>query len=799
MALQYIRNLPSFFQQVQQQFYILIFSKDEKIVAANETFCTLTSFTEDQLIGKSYASIFQSPRNVTYMSTMNTFKGRQKDGSPFWLYGTMIAVKDEEGDTFYLFFGSNVTEQRISLEKTKKESAQLRNIEHALHQSSILSIADLTGEITYVNDRFCSFYGFERDELIGQTHRLVSSQRHDPSFFKQLWETIQQGKIWSGEIQNKAKDGTIYWMQTTIVPTIDENGELVNFIGIQSDITPKKEIQENLERALQNDFSRTVRHLQNIIFKYKLKRPSLIRATLVEGHLARNLGLTTIAINEPHFFKKHFEERERFRILRHLLRAAHGHQTQFEIEYLGHIILIYLSPIIEEGRVTEVVGTGVDITERKKAEERISTMAYYDELTGLPNRQLLEKLVTRRIDSYPVDGETFSLMFIDLDRFKNVNDSMGHLVGDKLLKAVGDRLHDSIRSHDIVSRLAGDEYVVILSSTEKKEVQVVAERIVRNIAQPFTVDKYNVYVTPSVGISMFPRDGTSYDELLRNADSAMYLAKREGKNNFQFFTEKLRNENIEKTLLEMDLRKALMFEQFSFRYQPIFKKGDDTIFGVEMNIVWNHPTRGAIGEQLLASVAETAGLVIPLGLWTLKKSCLQMKYWQEIGVPLQQMRLNIPSQLFEQPIFIERITELLKDIDLDPHFVNIQVHDTSGDIEYFQTVVDKLRSIGMHITLSQFGSGQSSYQHLSKTSVSDVKVDSKFIEEIDDTNQAILQSIVTLTDQLQLYSSLSNINTKTQHEFVQHLPYTFIQGDYYCPPLTKQQIELHFQNDIRPL
>ena len=795
MAFKQLQDSAYFSKLLQDQFYLLMFDDKRRITNANENFCSLSQYSIDELVGQTCDFLKVLPyEESAHSNESQTLQGRKKDGSSFWIHGVYVPLKENDEITGYLLFGSDVTQQTVRLNKHEKEREYFRNIEKALHLSSIVSIVDYKGRLSYVNDKFSSFYQYDKEELVGQTHAKISSDKHPKSFFKTLWNTITSGEIWTGEICNTAKNGKQYWVHTTIVPFLSTNEKDNYFISIQVDITEKKKAQARLEQALQNDFAQTVKHLQNIIFKYEMPKRGKLKTTLIEGHLARALGVTKERINDSEFIKEHFNDYERFVILRHLLRAYHGHQVQFEITFMHHVILIYLSPIIEKNRVKEVVGTGVDITERKIAEEKIVEMAYYDELTKLPNRHLLAQLVNERIRRYTFTKEEFALMFIDLDRFKNVNDSMGHLVGDKLLQAVGKRLNDSVRSHDTVSRLAGDEYVVIISSAIKDEVESVAQRIVSNIAKPFNIDKYNIYVTPSVGISLFPKDGKTYDELLRNADSAMYLASSEGKNTYQFFTESLRNEMIEKTLLEMDLRKALLFEQFSFMYQPIYEKGNPDIFGVESTIIWNHPKRGAITEDILIPIAEKAGLIVPLGLWMLKKSILQMKYWLELQLPIQQLNINVSAQLFEQPIFIERTLELLRDIELESHYLNIHVQNSTNDLEYFHSVVDTLRQRGVDITLSHFGTGQSSYHHLSATPLSGIRVDNKFLQSMTPANKAIVESITKLSQQLAVDVFLSGIDTIEQHQFVQQLPYTYTQGDFYCAPLTKHEIEATFSS-----
>ena len=244
--------------------------------------------------------------------------------------------------------------------------------------------------------------------------------------------------------------------------------------------------------------------------------------------------------------------------LNHYFRTAlQGEATQFELRFLNQTFLIYLSPIFENDTVIEVVGTATDITGHKEAEKLAEHMAYYDHLTGLPNRRVLQKKVNEVIEHSEKENETFAIMFIDLDRFKNINDSMGHSIGDQLLILVGERLRHCVRKGDVVARLGGDEYVILLPSAPTHITEAVASRIVEEMSKPFIIHNHEVFVSSSIGISLFPENGNDYDTLMTNADSAMYLVKDNGKNNFQFFTEELHRDIMEKTMIETELRQAL--------------------------------------------------------------------------------------------------------------------------------------------------------------------------------------------------------------------------------------------------
>lgn len=793
-----IKNLSSILLVLEENFAVSVIDREGKLTYVNQKLCDMTKYSSEELIGQMYSMLNPSilGSRTAYETNLgllpneisqSTIRVLAKDGTPYWVQSTIVPILDEKDQIIqYLSFEIDVSKIIVAEQKYEKAIEDLHNIENALSQSTVIAITNQKGVITSVNEKFCKLSQYSPDELIGQTHRIVNSGFHPKEFFKEMWRTIGTGKIWRGEVKNRAKDGSEYWVDTTIVPFLKDNGKPYQYISIRTDITSKKEAERSLEIALRNDFRQTVKNLQNAIFKYTYDANGNIILTLLEGKIVEKLGITIENITLKHTFS---EERIS-KLDGHLRAALRGQEVQFEIEFSEYTFLVYLSPIYENVNIIEVVGTAIDISERKETEKVIEHMAYYDYLTQLPNRRLFQKKVNETIIQSKEEEITFAIMFIDLDRFKNVNDSMGHSTGDQLLRLVGERLKESVRKDDIVSRHGGDEYAILLPSATPSEAEKIAERIIEDLTRPFSFNNIEVFVSSSIGISIYPNDGTNYETLTGHADSAMYLSKESGKNNFQFFTKSLHQEIIEKAILERELRKALKKEQFTLHYQPQINLNSGKLTGLEALIRWHHPSKGLISPADFIPIAEETSLIGLIGQWVLETACRQVKKWQDEGLAPIQISVNVSIQQFKQASFVEQVKSILKKTKLEAKFLNLEITESmTSDVHNCQTTLQELRVAGINVSIDDFGTGYSSLSYLSKFPITHLKIDRIFVKELTKSNRAIVKTIISLAKNLDINVIAEGVETEEQAHFLKELNCDEVQGYFYSKPLASDQIK----------
>ncbi|MCM3710649.1 sensor domain-containing protein [Sporosarcina luteola] len=785
---------------LDKKFCVSVTDRRGRITHVNDNFCELSGYSKEELLGKSYGIVNPGYTTERFVEEMEQYFSRDeawqknvmaiaKDGTPYWVNANIIPVLNADGEIIqFLSIDSDITARELTKGKYKETLQNLRNIENALDHSSVVAITDAKGVITYVNEKFCALSQYTSNELIGKTHRVVNSKVHPKSFFKEMWNTIQSGDIWQDDICNRAKDGSLYWVSTTIVPFLDDEGKPEQYIAIRHDITARKQAEESLEIALQNDFRTTVKNLQNAIFKYTTNEDREIEFTLFEGQIKERIGISVDILNTREVYHL-FTEEQLVTFKNYLLAGMAGEIVQFELHYDGLYFLVYLSPIAKDGEIVEVVGTAIDITERIEAEKVIEHMAYFDSLTNLPNRRNLQERVKQKIAGAS-EGEQFAVLFLDLDRFKNVNDTLGHHVGDQLLIAVGERLRDCVHSENAVARLSGDEFVVLIDSGDTDELTALAAQIVEDISQPYYFEKQEIFVAPSIGIALYPHDGEDYSTLIRNADTAMYVAKEAGRRTFRFFTEELHEELMEKTFFEMELRQALEKGQFLLHYQPQFDLKTGQLIGMEALARWNHPERGFIPPLKFIEIAEENGFIIPLGDWVLKTACAQAKAWQEQGLPALRMSVNVSMRQFNQPSFVADALKILDETGLHPSYLNLEITESMmSDVKRCETVLQQLKDAGITVSVDDFGTGYSSLLYLSKFPLSHLKIDQAFIRELSNNNTAIVKAIIDLAKNLGLNVIAVGVETEEQEQFLKDLGCNEVQGYLYSKPLPLKEIE----------
>ncbi len=440
------------------------------------------------------------------------------------------------------------------------------------------------------------------------------------------------------------------------------------------------------------------------------------------------------------------------------------------------------------GEIEYFIASFTDISQLKAAEDRIRHVAHHDALTGLPNRLYLKIGLDQMLAAARREDMQAAVMFIDLDRFKVINDTLGHHVGDGLLVDVASRLQGCVRGSDLLARLGGDEFVVALTGHEVERSAVhVAEKILDELAQPYHIGEHTLRSTPSIGISLFPFDGDNIDALMKHADTAMYHAKSLGRNNFQFFSDEMNKTATDRLLLENSLHEALSAGQFLLHYQPQVEPKSGRLVGVEALVRWLHPTQGMIGPDRFIPVAEESGLIVPLGEWVLATACAQLRHWRDQGNRDLRMAVNISQHQLHSPRLVGTVAELLERHQLAGHELELEITESVAMKNPQETirVLDSLRELGVELAIDDFGTGYSSLAYLKLLPIQRLKLDRSFVKdiEIDANDAAISSATIALAHALGLEVVAEGVETEIQREFLQRHGCDLMQGYLFSRPV----------------
>ncbi|UTF59810.1 bifunctional diguanylate cyclase/phosphodiesterase [Gilvimarinus sp. DA14] len=490
------------------------------------------------------------------------------------------------------------------------------------------------------------------------------------------------------------------------------------------------------------------------------------------------------------------------------LDARKPFETEIELPHKDGSIHTYLMvkfPLSDrEGDVFGVCTICTDVSDRKLAESalreqqsRLNYMAFHDALTALPNRSLFYDRINHGIARAQRSESKLALMLLDVDRFKNINDSLGHDSGDLLLKSIAARLNDGVRDMDTVARLGGDEFVVLLEGVhDLDDVRFVANKLLAQVSRPMEIVGHEISITASIGISVYPADGETTDELLKNADIAMYKAKEAGKNNCQFYAKGMSATAVNYLLLENDLRRALEQEQLTLHYQPQINLHSGELTGVEALVRWQHPERGLVSPAHFIPLAEETGLIVPLGEWVLKAACQQQKRWLDAGLQVPQMAVNLSTRQFRQRDFPGKVATVLRETELPAEYLELEITESCAMEHASETInqLNQLNQMGLQLSIDDFGTGYSSLAYLKRFPIDKLKIDSSFIHDVplDQNDAAIAKSIIGLAHNMQLTVVAEGVEQQHQAEWLAEEGCDQAQGFLYAKPMPAAQFESHF-------
>ncbi|MDB5777030.1 MAG: hypothetical protein JWP38_3163 [Herbaspirillum sp.] len=447
----------------------------------------------------------------------------------------------------------------------------------------------------------------------------------------------------------------------------------------------------------------------------------------------------------------------------------------------------------DTGKVSHYVGIISDMTTYREAEDRIQYMAYFDALTGLPNRTLLSDRATRAIATAQRDHQSLSLLFLDLDQFKTINDSLGHSTGDAVLQAVAGRLKLLLRDADTVARYGGDEFTLLLPETDCDGAAQVADKVIVAMKEPVKVGIHSLVIGASIGISCFPTDASEFESLLRNADIALFRAKAAGRNNFQFFTSEMNEHAKSRLALELALRSALNNHEFLLHYQPQFELANGKLIGYEALLRWQHPEQGIISPVEFIPIAEMNGMIIPIGEWVLNEACRQAKQWQLDGHAPVVIAVNLSAVQIRQANIVQMVRHALQSSGLKPEYLELELTESMlfENIDTVLTQLFILKQIGVRLSIDDFGTGYSSLSYLKRLPIDKLKIDKSFVANLSDDHgsRAIALAIVSMAHSLRLSVTAEGIEHSAQARILTDMHCNDGQGFFYARPMPARQIE----------
>lgn len=581
---------------------------------------------------------------------------------------------------------------------------------------------------------------------------------------------VAEGRSFDLEYRITHLDGTTRWVWERGTGVRDEHGKPIALEGLVQDITKRKSAEQALREA---------EHRYHGLFHNAIE--GIFRTTVDGYFLDANPALAHIyGFDSPEELiaslrdigTQLYVEKQRREEFMQIMKAR-GSVTGFESQIYrksGEVIWVSENAralFAEDGTPIGYEGTVEDITERRLYHMRIEHQANYDNLTGLANRSLLQDRLQQALLTSASSGRRIAVAFVDLDRFKFINDSLGHHVGDELLKAVAARLKSCVRECDTVARLGGDEFVLLINGhTGPEYVRQLMEKMLATVAQPWVIDQGEFLVSCSIGVALHPDDGEEALTLLKHADSAMYRAKDSGRNNFQFFTRELNALMTEQLELETHLRRALERDQFVVRYQPRVNLANGHIVGAEALLRWRIPQRGTIPPRRFIALAEETGLIVPIGKWVLQTACAQNKAWQDAGIPPIVVSVNVSPRQFRHESLVQTVAEVLRTTGLEPRYLELELTESMvmHDAPRIVAMLDELKELGVKIAVDDFGTGYSSLSYLKRFPVDRLKVDRSFVEHMttEGGDATIVRAIIALGHNLGLKVVAEGVETAQQ-------------------------------------
>jgi len=810
----------------------ILFTRQRCMLTCNPRFADMFGYTREDMYGRPAVELFVSPEVYGQFGAeagpvlgaglpfeKKEMQFRRKDGALIWCRVRAQAIsKIKDGGTIWIM--EDITQSR----QTQME------VEAIMTNASISILFTKNRIITRYNRGFGDMFRYDGDEGLDMPgYSLYPSMQAYEDLGAAAGPLLAQGKPFQTEVEMRRKDDTTFWAQL-IAYVVNPDDPSQGTIWIVEDRTEHKQAEESLRNALleneaildsavlgisvcENGFNLRCNRKMEELFGYAAGEMSNLS---VQAFYADRAGWDAARKETARDF-----EAGRVNKSEHLLVRKDG--SRFWARLSGRPFdlaqpkgrSVWLVDDITERRAAdealkrardelevrvlertaELAGANAllqgEIVERRQAEARVHHMAYHDSLTGLPNRALLADRLDRAMLAAQRSDRRLAVMFLDLDRFKTINDSLGHLTGDQLLKEVASRLCRAVRASDTVARLGGDEFVVLVPGIRSTdEVARVAEKIIEALAAPFPLEGRMLHITPSIGICIYPDDGTDVETLMRHADGAMYHAKAAGRNNYQFFTQKMNLAAAQHFELESNLRSALALGQFEPHFQPIIDIATRRVHTMEVLLRWRRPAQGLVMPDSFIPLIEENGLIVPIGEWVMRRACEQSMEWQRMGLEPVPLAVNLSPRQFMHRGLVDSIRRILDETGIDPSLIEFEITETAlmQHGEHTMEILGQINAMGIRLSIDDFGTGYSSLAYLKRFPVKKIKIDRAFIKDLEDSaeDRAIVAAIIALSDSLQLSVVAEGVETEGQFALLQQQGCQYAQGYLFSQPVPRQ-------------
>ncbi len=781
--------------------------KQRRYTFVNNTFLSLRGANREKILGKSLEAVLgtaEAQLAIPYLD--RAFKGETVVYERLWntmphpqgRWYRVRAVPDFGHDNII----QGVYVVGIDIHDIKSAEVALRASESELRNA----MDSLPYPMAYVDrDLKYQFVNKPMERLVGKSRADMIDKPMDQLFGKQrvaeieaLWDRVFAGETINIERLITASDDTQRWMSVRYTPRRDSGGAVVGFYSASTDIDELKRTEIELRRAnwmLLSHFENTPLAVIEWDHEFRVRRWSP-QAERIFGWTEQEV------VGKRLTYWNFIAEEDRTHVdllLAHLQSRDSAHTTSLYRNFRkdGKIIWCewYNSKLVDEsGQQVSVLSLGQDVTARVNAEERLVHQATHDSLTGLPNRAILQERLRQAIMRARRNSSRVAALFIDLDRFKDVNDSLGHRIGDELLRLMAVRLGRVLRDTDLLVRLSGDEFMVVLEQiTEIESAQLVALKLIDELHAPSMIEGHEIYISGSVGISLFPDDADDGETLLRNADMAMYRAKERGKNTYELFSRELAEHGANMRMLENAMRTAIQRREFELYYQPKLDMISNCVIGAEALLRWHHPTRGLVMPAEFVHLAEETGQIHEIGDWVLDTAFAQLRKWRETGFGHLQIAVNIAAGQFRASNLADRIIERIKREGCDPRLIEIEITETGmlRDPEGVGRTVSALRAIGVSVAIDDFGTGYSSLSHLKRFHIDTLKIDQSFVADVltDHDDAAIVYAVIALAHALEINVVAEGVETEEQRVLLAQQGCGAYQGFLFSRPLPSAAFE----------